>query len=471
MKTLHITNAWSETSGGIATFYRALMDAANRRRQKMVLVVPAEADSEKQVGEHVRLYEIAAPKAKLNSVYRTIYPSQFFTAGAGLRKILEREEPDVVEINDKYTLNYLGPLLRLGLLPEIKFRPVVVGLTCERMDVNFQTYLRAGAAGRAFCSWYMRYVYFPFFDHHIAVSDETAEELRPASKGHKIARAVFQLPMGVDCRLFSRSHRSTFERARLLRKIEAGDGAVILLYVGRLAPEKNLSLLLETMEHLARADRDYRLVVAGDGISRTSFLADAEKRLGRRVSWLGYIADREALAKLYANSDFFLHPNPREPFGIAPLEAMASGMVLVAPNSGGVKAYANSSNAALSDASGSAFASAIEALVRDEQKRNELVHAAMRTAGEFSWEAVTNQFLDLYQSLKDASDQRAPIQELAPRFISETPSPLRSATMTTAASIAATIFAMCSRIPLRRRTAADHGNPEGRNPIVGSVEI
>ncbi len=43
------------------------------------------------------------------------------------------------------------------------------------------------------------------------------------------------------------------------------------------------------------------------------------------VTYLGHEADRRRLADLYANVDVFLHPNPREPFGIAPLEAMASG--------------------------------------------------------------------------------------------------------------------------------------------------
>ena len=48
---------------------------------------------------------------------------------------------------------------------------------------------------------------------------------------------------------------------------------------------------------------------------------------------------------LLANADAFIHPNPREPFGIAPLEAMASGLPLVAPSSGGVMSYATEESA------------------------------------------------------------------------------------------------------------------------------
>ena len=191
MKTLHLTNAWSETSGGVATFYRAMMQMANRRQHSMVLVVPGKEDSEQQLNDWVRVYHLAAPFAGFKSSYRTIYPSQFLTSEGKLREILKRERPDVVEIADKYSLNYLGPLLRLGLAKEMNFRPVVIGLSCERMDVNFETYLHAGELGRTFCKWYMRYLYFPFFDHHIAVSDETSAELRNAAKGHEIPRGVF----------------------------------------------------------------------------------------------------------------------------------------------------------------------------------------------------------------------------------------------------------------------------------------
>ena len=58
---------------------------------------------------------------------------------------------------------------------------------------------------------------------------------------------------------------------------------------------------------------------------------------------LGHL-DKELLADYYANADVFVHPNPKEPFGIAPLEAMASGVPVVAPNSGGILSYATDEN-------------------------------------------------------------------------------------------------------------------------------
>ena len=65
IKTLHLTNAWHECSGGIATFYRALLDAGNRHKRPVRLVVPGPLDRVEEVGAFGRIYFVAAPKAPL----------------------------------------------------------------------------------------------------------------------------------------------------------------------------------------------------------------------------------------------------------------------------------------------------------------------------------------------------------------------------------------------------------------------
>ncbi len=133
IKTVHLTNAWSRTSGGVATFYRALLAAGNRRGWPVRLVVPGEQDHVEHVGSLGRIYHVAAPPSRLNPCYRNIPPKSFLYAGTKVQQILAEERPDLVEINDKYTLNYLGPVLRVGLAKDLDFRPVTIGLSCERM--------------------------------------------------------------------------------------------------------------------------------------------------------------------------------------------------------------------------------------------------------------------------------------------------------------------------------------------------
>ncbi|NDJ15273.1 MAG: hypothetical protein EBY17_29510, partial [Acidobacteriia bacterium] len=104
MKTLHLTNSWHATSGGIATFYRAIMDEANRRGQQMRLVVPGDRTRTEEVGSFGRIYYIEAPRAPMNPSYRVIYPHRYLLPGTALQRILNEECPDLVEISEKYSM-------------------------------------------------------------------------------------------------------------------------------------------------------------------------------------------------------------------------------------------------------------------------------------------------------------------------------------------------------------------------------
>ncbi len=404
MKTMHLTNSWHETSGGIATFYRALIEEANRRRQQIRLVVPGALDRIEEAGEFGRIHHVQAPLAPFNSDYRTIYPSQFLFRGSKVQEILIAERPDLLEISDKYTLHYLGILLRMRLMPAVDFRPIVVGHSQERMDDNVRAYLGDPWWSRIFCPLYMRWLYFPFFDQHIANSEYTADELRPAARGQLVDRGTWIRPMGVDLAHLSPRRRFTGLRRRLLQNFGVSEESVLLLYTGRLAPEKNLSLLFGVLAGLAKdRERDYRLLMVGDGIERARWEQRCSREMPGRALFLGHIKDKNVLADLYANCDVFVHPNPREPFGIAPLEAMASGLPLVAPNSGGVASYANLENAWTVRADVASFAGAIREVAANPRLVLEKTRKALETAQLYRWETVASSFLDLYETLGRAA--------------------------------------------------------------------
>lgn len=394
LKTLHVTNCWHSASGGVGTFYKALFEAAEREEHTMRLVVPGEKTGVHEVGKFGRIYEIQAPRAPLNPEYRLVFPHRFLFPGTILQRIINDEVPDLVEVSDKYNMNYLAGLLRTGRLPGVKVRPTVIGMSHERMDENMAAYLTAGGLGQRFCRWYMKWIYFPMFDHHITVSEHTARELEAASHGHKIRRGIWVSPMGVDCDRFTAERKSDAVRARLLELTGGEAGSRILFYAGRLAPEKNLQLLIETAARLDLAR--YRLAIAGSGPQQEALRAECAARGLGHVVFLGHIGDRDLLADYFANADVFVHPNPREPYGITPLEAMASGLALVAPNEGGVTSYANASNAWPAAPNAEDFAAAVVAASAQGAER---AAAARRTAKEHRWSRVTSRYLELYREL------------------------------------------------------------------------
>lgn len=417
LKSLHLTNAWHSSSGGVATFYKELLAAAEREGRLIRLVVPGEATRVEEVGSHGRIYHVKAPRAPFNSAYRVLYPHRFLLPGSAVHRILQDEQPDLIEVCDKYTLPYLAGLLRVGSLPGLRLRPIVIGLSCERMDANVAVYAAGGKFSNLLCDWYMKWIYFPQFDHHIAVSDQTAAELKRAARGHKVERCVWVAPMGVDCDRFSPAYRSAEARCALAARAGLPPEAVLLLYAGRLAPEKNLDLLLSMMERLAAQNsREYRLLIVGSGCSEADLRAQAERRTPGQVRFLGHIHDRDELAHVYANSDVFVHPNPQEPFGIAPLEAMAAGLPLVAPNCGGVTTYANETNAWLADPSPAAFAAMVERVARRDDERIRRCASARTTAVEYRWERAAGDYLRLYREIHDLGRGLATPQLRPPRF-------------------------------------------------------
>ena len=394
LTTVHLTNAYHASSGGIRTFYSALLDAGNREGRRVVLVVPDAHDGSEQVGEFAHIYRVRTLRAPaFDRRYRIILPHRYAPMpGARVAQILRREAPAVVEICDKYTLPYLAAMLRRGWHRRLR-RPALVGLSCERFDDNMAAYVSRSGAARSFTRWYLRHIYGPPFDVHIAVSSYTASELRDAL-WDRDSDFVRVCPMGVDADNFTPGRRDLELRRQLLATAGGGAGSVLLTYAGRLSPEKNIPLLLEMMRALALdSTADYRLVFIGDGPLR-SWIEQVSRSgpLAGRVAVCGAFA-RDKLSAAYASSDVFVHPNPREPFGIGPLEAMASGVPVVVPHAGGVLEYASERTAWLAAPEALTFAAAVRAATLGDAQK---IAAARFTAQRLRWRHVTRQYFALY---------------------------------------------------------------------------
>jgi glycosyltransferase involved in cell wall biosynthesis len=130
---------------------------------------------------------------------------------------------------------------------------------------------------------------------------------------------------GVDTEQFHPSRRDVGMRARLCGGVPDGP---VLLYAGRLSPEKRLDTLLEILDALPGV----HLALVGDGPSRPQL----ERRFaGRRAHFLGFLRGNE-LAAAFASADVFVMPSTTETLGFVVLEAMASGCPVVAARAGGI---------------------------------------------------------------------------------------------------------------------------------------
>lgn len=129
---------------------------------------------------------------------------------------------------------------------------------------------------------------------------------------------------GVDIQRFSPKHRSE----KLRQQWGANDDSTVLLYVGRLSPEKEIDLIIETFHTLRQQQKKVQLVIVGDGpdLSRLCNILGADQ-----VCFTGSLTG-DALASAYASADVFVFASQVETFGNVVLEAMASGLPVLAYN-------------------------------------------------------------------------------------------------------------------------------------------
>jgi phosphatidylinositol alpha 1,6-mannosyltransferase len=218
----------------------------------------------------------------------------------------------------------------------------------------------------------------------LAPSVATGWELRRREFG-----TVARWGRGVDLDAFSPSHRSDALRARL-----APDGALLIGYVGRLAPEKRVGLL----SHVTGIDGS-RLVVAGDGPGR----ARLERALPEAV-FLGFLRGAE-LSAAYASLDMFVHTGANETFCQSVQEAMASGLSVVVPAAGGLLDLVDHGRSGWlwTPDEPEALRDATERLLAQPAWRARLALQARASVAARSWEALGDELLGRYRNAMRAN--------------------------------------------------------------------
>lgn len=287
---------------------------AARPHLRQVLVIPAASDGV-QEGEGVRWYRFSSPRIPTQRPYRLLHDWR------AVARVLEHERPDVIEVGSPFLVPWVACRANRRLQAAMVwfYHGNVPRLISQHP--GHDSALRALGHDAAWS--YVRRV-SRLFRVVLVASDFVAADLARAG----VTNAV-RVPLGVDLELFHPRRRSWREATR--REAELPPGP-LALYLGRFAREKHLDVLIRAWAEVERRS-GARLVLVGDGPSRAwlQALPGAE-----RVVWLPFENDREALADLLAAVDLYVAPGPAETFGLAALEAMASGTPVLSVDSGGV---------------------------------------------------------------------------------------------------------------------------------------
>jgi alpha-1,6-mannosyltransferase len=236
-------------------------------------------------------------------------------------RIVAHEQPDVIEVGSAWTAPWLIHLARRRVeVPAVWFYhsnfPRIIAPRPEAAG-----WLRRSASAAA---W--RYVrrLARLVHTTIAPSETVVKQLQQEG-----VRNVVSVPLGVDLQRFHPRRRLHATETR--KRFGLPDG-ILAMYVGRIAGEKDLDVLLRGWQQVEQRT-GARLMIVGDGPARRTL---AQAPGGDRVIWIPFQHDRDVLADLYASINLYVAPGPAETFGLASLEALASGIPVLSVNQGGV---------------------------------------------------------------------------------------------------------------------------------------
>ncbi|MCC6483954.1 MAG: glycosyltransferase [Armatimonadetes bacterium] len=173
----------------------------------------------------------------------------------------------------------------------------------------------------------------------------------------------------------------------------------LLVYVGRIAKEKNLELLLESFKIVSAEEPRARLVIVGGGPYLEELKENAKiKGIGVRTTFTGPL-ERARLRDVFSQADIFVFPSLTETQGLAVGEAAAEGLPSVAVASGGIPEFVRDGETGyLVGNDAREFSGRVLSLLRDDEQRRSFGAAARAFSGSLSVDAMISKVLEVYET-------------------------------------------------------------------------
>jgi glycosyltransferase involved in cell wall biosynthesis len=301
--------------------------------------------------------------------------------------------------------------LALGLPPRIRkelhaFRPTVVHL-CTPDLLGFATLrwarlhrLPTVATYHTHFTAYLKYYRIGFlepvawrlirgFYHRCAEVYVAAASMADELRARGVHANFVEAPFGVDLEQFRPDRRSLHWR----RSLGIPDDEVVVCFVGRLVWEKGLGVFADVLNALRAEGLRCRALVVGDGPARSGL----QQRLPHAV-FTGYLS-AEALGTAFASADVFLNPSASETFGCVTVEALASGLAVVAADAPGSRDIVRDGvdGVLCPPEDRAAFTTAVGRLIENPAERLALGKAGIRRAASFNWDTVLAATLQSYE--------------------------------------------------------------------------
>ncbi|SDW38085.1 Glycosyltransferase involved in cell wall bisynthesis [Marinococcus luteus] len=364
MKIMIITETFLPSTDGIVTRLTACIRWLHRDGHEVQIVAPDLGVYEFDGAE------VKGVPARALPFYRS---KKFALPNRVVKKYIQDFDPDVVHVVNPAVVGYSGVnyAKKLGV-------PLVASYHTNL--AQYMSYYNLGML-KWLMWWYVRRLHNKA-DINLCTSQTVQTELQ-----EKRFERMHLWKRGVDTEQFHPGHHSRKMRERLSG---GKTDRTLLLYVGRLAAEKEIEKIRDVLEE---SDK-FCLAIVGDGPHREELEKHFE---GTDTVFTGFMHGDE-LASTFASSDVFVFPSTTETLGLVIMEAMASGLPLVAAESGPTKEQLTSErNGLLYDPQIKDDFKNTVCRFEDETLRKRLADQAFTDVAAFGWEAAAEQIRDLYK--------------------------------------------------------------------------
>ena len=379
MRVAFVTETYPPEVNGVALTMARIVNGIAARHHEIQLVRPRQtSDNAEQLTD--RFHEVftrGLPIPRYPDL-RMGLPSK-----RALVRLWSHKRPDVVHIATEGPLGWTAlQAARLLKLP-----------ICSDFRTNFHAYSKHYGVG-----WLQRPImgYLRKFHNHTQATMVPTEALRQELADSGFLRLCV-VSRGVDVGLFSPKQRSE----ALRNTWGAARDDFVALYVGRLAPEKNLDVLVASFASIKASRPNARFVVVGDGPARAE--------LAHRMPYAVFAGQRrgEDLAAHYASADLFVFPSLTETFGNVTVEAMASGLPVLAFDHAAASELITSGENGLLIRFGNsaAFVDTAAGLVGKRQWLQYMGDRAHKRVAALDWEQVVLRFEQVLRRTIDEAQQ------------------------------------------------------------------
>lgn len=378
MRIAIFTESYEPIINGVSVCVSTLRDGLSRRGHEVFVFAPAFQGYHDEA-EHV--YRLPATHTVLMRDYP--FPVPFAPEA---RRAFASLDFDIVHTQTPFLLGVMGAkwARRFGV-------PFVS--TNHTLYTEYAHYcpVRPKALTKWFLTRLMRW-YYSGCDAIVVPSSPVEKILR--SYGVKNRVEIIKTGIEPVCQL------PPEHRGEARRRHGVGEGDFMLLYVGRIAREKNLRMLLTAFKAVAARHDNAKLVLVGGGpaLAETKVFA-AGLDLGDKIEFVGMLK-RQEIAPIYGAADAFAFPSTTETQGIAICEALSAGLPVVAVNAGGIPENIEAGvDGFLTEDDPAQFADRISFLITNPAERAAMGARARANACNFSVERMVDDFERFYESV------------------------------------------------------------------------